>query len=53
MLEFFDSDLYFVQEKNNIINPLLQVGLGGPKITESLEKLHIEWPNANQGYIYI
>ena len=39
MLEFFDSDLYFVQDKNNFINPLLQVGSGsgsgGPKITGS------------------
>ena len=26
MLEFVDSDLYFVQDKNNFINPLLQVG---------------------------
>ena len=46
MLEFLDSDLYFVQDKNNFINPLLQVGSGsveksigsgsgGPKITGS------------------
>ena len=28
MLEFVDSDLYFVQDKNNSINPLLQVGSG-------------------------
>ena len=48
MLEFVDSDLYFVQDKNNFINPLLQVGAGsvekitgsgsgsgGPKITGS------------------
>ena len=46
MLEFVDSDLYFVQDKNNFINPLLQVGSGsvekitgsgsgGPKITGS------------------
>ena len=46
MLEFVDSDLYFVQDKNNSINPLLQVGSGsvekiagsgsgGPKITGS------------------
>ena len=28
MLEFADSDLYFVQDKNNCINPLLQVGSG-------------------------
>ena len=26
MLEFVYSDLYFVQDKNNFINPLLQVG---------------------------
>ena len=25
MLEFVDSDLYFVQDKNNFINPLLEV----------------------------
>ena len=44
MLEFVDSDLYFVQDKNNFIDPLLQVGSvekstgfgsGGPKITGS------------------
>ena len=44
MLEFVDSDLYFVEDKNNFINPLLQVGSGsvekstgsgGPKITGS------------------
>ena len=44
MLEFVDSDLYFVQDKNNFINPLLQVGSGsvekstgsgGPKINGS------------------
>ena len=46
MLEFVDVDLYFVQDKNNFINPLLQVGSGsgsvekstgsgGPKITGS------------------
>ena len=41
MLEFVDSDLYFVQDKDNFINSLLQVGsgsvekstgFGGPKI---------------------
>ena len=44
MLEFVDADLYFVQDKNNFINPLLLVGSGsfekstgsgGPKITGS------------------
>ena len=46
MLEFVDSGLYFVQDENNFINPLLQVGsrsvekitgsgFGGPKITGS------------------
>ena len=48
MLEFVDFDLYFVRDKNNFINPLLQVGSGsgsvekiigsgsgGPKITGS------------------
>ena len=35
MLAFVDSDLYFVQDLNNFINPLLQVGSGGPKITGS------------------
>ena len=34
MLEFVDSDLYFVKDKNNLINPLLQVGSGSvEKIT--------------------
>jgi len=39
MLEFVDSGLYFVQDENNFINPLLQVGSGsgssGPKINGS------------------
>ena len=48
MIEFVEFDLYFVQDKNNFINPLLQVGSGsgsgsvekstgsgGPKITGS------------------
>ena len=44
MVAFVDSDLYFVQDKNNLINPLLKVGSGsvekstgsgGPKITGS------------------
>ena len=45
MLEFVNSDLYFVQDKNDFINPLLQVGSssgsveigtgsGGPKSTD-------------------
>ena len=44
MLEFVDSGLYFVQDENNFINPLLQVVSGtvkkstgscGPKINGS------------------
>ena len=48
MLEFIDTDLYLVQDKNDFIYPLLQVGSGsvekttgsgsrsgGPKITGS------------------
>ena len=44
MLEFVDSGLYFVQDENDFINPLLQVGSGsfekspgsgGPKINGS------------------
>ena len=44
MLEFVDSGLYFVQDENNFITPLLQVGSGsnekstgsgGPKINGS------------------
>ena len=44
MLKFVDSDLYFVQDKNKFINPLLQEGSGSvekstgsgrPKITGS------------------
>ena len=34
MLEFVDPGLYFVQDENNFINPLLQVGSG----SESNEK---------------
>ena len=32
MLEFVDSDSYFVQDKNNFINPLLQVGSGSGSV---------------------
>ena len=35
MLEFVDSDLYFVQDKNNYINPLLQVGFGSGSVEKS------------------
>ena len=39
MLVFVDSGLYFVQDENNFINPLLQVGSGSgsgePKINGS------------------
>ena len=57
MLEFVGSDLYFVQDKNNFMNPLLQVGSGsgsvekitgsgGPKITES-DPIRILIPGTN------
>ena len=35
MLEFVDSDLYFVQDKNNFINPLSQVGSGSGSVEKS------------------
>ena len=35
MLEFVDSGLYFVQDENNFISQLLQVGSDGPKINGS------------------
>ena len=35
MLEFVDSGLYFVQDKNNFINPLLQVGSGSGSVEKS------------------
>ena len=35
MLEFVDSDLYFVQDRNNFINPLLQVGSGSGSVEKS------------------
>ena len=39
MLEFVNSGLYFFQDENNVINPLLQVGSGsGEKSTGSGEK---------------
>ena len=38
MLEFVDSDLYFVQDRNNFINPLLQVGSGSGSESGSVEK---------------
>ena len=35
MLEFVDSDLYFVQDKNNFINQLLQVRSGSGSVEKS------------------
>ena len=35
MLEFVDSNLYFVQDKNNLINLLLQVGSGSGSVEKS------------------
>ena len=32
MLEFVDSGLYIVQDENNFINPLLQLGSGSAEI---------------------
>ena len=32
MLEFVDSGLYFVQDENNFINQLLQVGSGSSSL---------------------
>ena len=32
MLLFVDSDLYFVQDENNFINPLLKVGSGSGSV---------------------
>ena len=60
MLEFVDSDLYFVQDKDNFINVLLQVrsgsvekstGSGGPEITGSsslfLPRFFLVYPRRN------
>ena len=35
MLEYVKSGLYFVQDENNSIDPLLQGGSGEPKINGS------------------
>ena len=35
MLEFVDSGFYFVQDKNNFIDPLLQVGSGPGSVEKS------------------
>ena len=35
MLEFVDSGLFFVQDENNFINPLLQVGSGSGSVEKS------------------
>ena len=63
MLEFVDSDLHFVQDKNNFINPLLQVrsgsvgksttgsGSGGPKITGS-DRIRILIPGKDSYLIF-
>ena len=44
MLEFVDSGLYFVQDKNNFINPLLQVGSGSGSAEKSTGS---GWPKIN------
>ena len=41
MLEFVDSDLYFVQAKNNFINPLLQVGSRSGSVKKSTHRIRI------------
>ena len=64
MLEFVDSDLYFVQDKKNFRNPLLQVGSGsgsvekitgsgsgGPKITGS-DRIRILIPGYKHKIFY-
>jgi len=38
MLELVDSGLYFVQDENNFVNPLLQVGSGSGFGSRSDEK---------------
>ena len=35
MIEFVDSGLYFARDKNNFINPLLQVGSGSWSVEKS------------------
>ena len=35
MFEFVDSGLYFVQDENYFINPLLQVGSGSGSVEKS------------------
>jgi len=35
MLEFVDSGVYFVQDENNFINPLLKVGSGSGSVEKS------------------
>ena len=44
MLEFVDFGLYFVQDENNLINPLLQVGSGSGSLEKSTGS---DWPNIN------
>ena len=66
MIKFVVSDLYFFQDKNNFINPLLQVGSGsgsgsveersgsgsgGPKITRS-DRIRILIPDLLELKLY-
>ena len=44
MLEFVDSGLYFVQDENNFINPLLQVRSGSGSVEKSTGS---GWPKIN------
>ena len=50
MLKFVDSGSYFVQDENNFLNPLLQVGFGsgGQKINGS-DRIRILLP----AYMYM
>ena len=44
MFEFDDSGLYFVQDENDFINPLLKVGSGSGSVEKSTGS---GWPKIN------
>ena len=64
MHEFVDSGLYFVQDENNFINPLLQVGSGagsnekvpdpaGQKSTDPTGSLSLQKTVISRLFIYV
>ena len=53
MLEFVDSELYFVQDKNNFISPLLQVESGSGSVEKSTKFMSTILLKVKKKYVQI